>query len=140
MATLSPSNLIPHGMQGLHGIETQSLTYVRAGICAQGFGSEFEYPANHEYHADSSGGIVVNVLPSREELITTLALAFDGSDPYGSAERLAIQSVEAESIATSPTAHLRGPRRTPWGTIVWSDPDETLPFEVFGPPPARGHS
>lgn len=51
------------------------------------------------------------------------------------AERSAIQTIESEttSTTTSPTAHLRGPRRTPWGTRVWSDPNEPLPIESFGP-------
>jgi hypothetical protein len=30
---------------------------------------------------------------------------------------------------------LRGPRRTPWGTWVWSDPAEP-PIEWFGEPPS----
>jgi hypothetical protein len=32
-----------------------------------------------------------------------------------------------------PFAHLRGPRRTWWGSLVWSDPDAP-PLELFGPP------
>src|SRR5262245_16728586 len=33
-----------------------------------------------------------------------------------------------------PLDRLRGPRRTPWGTWVWSDPAEP-PIDLFGPPP-----
>jgi len=33
-----------------------------------------------------------------------------------------------------PFAHLRGPRRTWWGTLAWSDP-EAPALELFGPPP-----
>jgi hypothetical protein len=31
-----------------------------------------------------------------------------------------------------PFARLRGPRRTPWGTLAWSDPGEPA-IELFGP-------
>ena len=32
-----------------------------------------------------------------------------------------------------PLDALSGPRRTPWGTLVWSDPDAPA-IELFGPP------
>jgi hypothetical protein len=34
---------------------------------------------------------------------------------------------------SAPQNHLRGPRRTPWGTLVWSAPAEP-PIEAFGEP------
>ena len=34
--------------------------------------------------------------------------------------------------APDPFAHLRGPRRTAWGTLAWSDPDAPA-LELFGP-------
>jgi len=44
---------------------------------------------------NAGGGIVVDRIPTREELLATMTAALDGSDPYQAAERDAIQSVEA---------------------------------------------
>lgn len=44
---------------------------------------------------NGGGGIVVDRIPTREELLATMTAALDGSDPYQAAERDAIRSVEA---------------------------------------------
>jgi hypothetical protein len=60
----------------------------------------------------------------------------------GPGEPLPEESLEPRALtrhkspAPDPLDALRGPRRTPWGTLAWSDP-EAPPIELFGPPPAR---
>ena len=54
------------------------------------------------------------------------------------ADRRAIAEHKPELLALvgatgpDPLDALRGPRRTPWGSLVWSDPDEPA-IELFGP-------
>jgi hypothetical protein len=45
---------------------------------------------------------------------------------------------DAAPAATPPDpfAHLRGPRRTRWGSLAWSAPDEPA-LELFGPAPGE---
>jgi hypothetical protein len=42
----------------------------------------------------------------------------------------------ALSSTSDPWDRLRGPRRTRWGTLVWSDPSQP-PIEVFGAVPSH---
>lgn len=77
---------------------------------------------------DDTPGITVDC-PDPARRTAALEAAAAEPDPYEIEERLAIR---AES---DPTAGLVGPRRTAWGTVVWSDPDEPS-IEAFGPPPS----
>jgi hypothetical protein len=47
-------------------------------------------------------------------------------------ELLALLTPPVPSVTPSPLDKLVGPRRTPWGTLVWSDPGEPA-IELFGP-------
>ncbi len=52
-----------------------------------------------------------------------------GGGPY---KTYKTPSAEAEDPPPDPLEHLRGPRRTAWGSLVWSDLDAP-PLELFGP-------
>lgn len=99
-------NLLP-AMQAMPAFKTQSRTRRQDSL------------QEHALHAHARGLLACKA-----------GIAGNQPDSYADLERRAIQSVEHEGA----TSHLVGPRRTPWGTLVWSDPDEPSSIEWFGPP------
>lgn len=59
--------------------------------------------------------------------------------PSNSDESLSRVRYETYKTDPDPLDTLQGPRRTPWNTLVWSDPDEPA-IELFGPPPAASRT
>jgi hypothetical protein len=48
------------------------------------------------------------------------------------AHKAELLALVASAQPPDPYAHFRGPRRTRWGSLVWSDPDAPA-LELFGP-------
>jgi hypothetical protein len=74
---------------------------------------------------DDTPGITVD-RPDRDRMRDALEAAALNPDRHAIEERAAIQAE-----AASPLDALRGPRRTPWKTLAWSDPSEPE-IEAFG--------
>src|SRR4051794_30359760 len=65
------------------------------------------------------------------ELSPTADPAAESDRPL-SADRGQVTPAALVPSDPDPLDRLRGPRRTPWNTLVWSDPDAP-PIELFGP-------